>query len=170
MCQWAIYIVLGSVYIFPPADRWWEYINHSQTHECWNWDWDPDNPFLGIFVSKFRYFVFAVSNKRDDKGISSTIYCLHGLWISVQKPVESGWGEWREIELWLNKRSSRVDIRSTRVWMRSSPVVRTSESQCRSRNSQLSWFRSPSDIVESGAADEAVLSIELKKKIIIIRR
>ncbi len=24
------------------------------------WDWDPDIPFLGIFVSKFRYFVFAV--------------------------------------------------------------------------------------------------------------
>ncbi len=35
-------------------------INHSQTHECGNWDWDPDIPFLGIFVSKFRYFVFAV--------------------------------------------------------------------------------------------------------------
>jgi hypothetical protein len=25
-----------------------------------NWGWDPDIPFLGIFVSKFRYFVFAV--------------------------------------------------------------------------------------------------------------
>ncbi len=24
--------------------------------------WDPDIPFLGIFVSKFRYFVFAVKN------------------------------------------------------------------------------------------------------------
>ncbi len=29
-------------------------------HECGSWDWDPDIPFLGIFVSKFRYFVFAV--------------------------------------------------------------------------------------------------------------
>ncbi len=38
----------------------WEYINCSQTHECGYWDWDPDIPFLGIFVSKFRYFVFAV--------------------------------------------------------------------------------------------------------------
>jgi hypothetical protein len=32
----------------------------SQTHECGNWDWDPDIPFLGIFVSNFRHFVFAV--------------------------------------------------------------------------------------------------------------
>ncbi len=28
--------------------------------ECGNWDWDPDIPFLGIFVSKLWYFVFAV--------------------------------------------------------------------------------------------------------------
>ncbi len=63
MCLWAIYIVPGSVYIFPPAeqaDQLWEYINHSQTPECRNWDRDPDIPVLGIFVSKFRYFVFAV--------------------------------------------------------------------------------------------------------------
>ncbi len=63
MCLWAIYIVPGSVYIFPPAEqayRSWEYINCSQTQECGNWDWGPDIPFLGIFVSKFRYFVFAV--------------------------------------------------------------------------------------------------------------
>jgi hypothetical protein len=63
MCLWAIYIVLGSVYIFPSAekgDRSWEYINRSQTHKCGNWDWDPDSTVLEIFVSKFRYFVFAV--------------------------------------------------------------------------------------------------------------
>ncbi len=29
---------------------------------CGNWDWDPDIPFLGIFVSKFRYIVFAVQS------------------------------------------------------------------------------------------------------------
>jgi hypothetical protein len=65
LCLWAIYIVPGSVHIFPPAeqgDRSWEYINRSQTHECGNWDWYPDIPFLGIFVSKFLYFVFAVYN------------------------------------------------------------------------------------------------------------
>ncbi len=39
------------------------YINRSQTHECGNWDWDPDIPFLWIFVSKFWYFVFTVKSK-----------------------------------------------------------------------------------------------------------
>jgi hypothetical protein len=63
MCLWAIYIFQGSVYIFPSAeqaDPSWEYIIRSQTHECGNWDWGPDIPFLGIFVSNFRHFVFAV--------------------------------------------------------------------------------------------------------------
>ncbi len=35
-------------------------IVRSQTHECGNWDWGPDSPFLEIFVSNFRHFVFAV--------------------------------------------------------------------------------------------------------------
>ncbi len=63
MCLWAIYIFPGSVHIFPPAEKTdpsWEYIIRSQTHECGNWDWDTDIPFLGIFVSNFRHFVFAV--------------------------------------------------------------------------------------------------------------
>ncbi len=63
MCLWAIYKFPGSVCIFPPAEKWdpsWKYIISSQTHECGNWDWDPDIPFLGIFVSNFRHFVFAV--------------------------------------------------------------------------------------------------------------
>ncbi len=75
MCLWAIYIVPGSVYIFPPAEKadgLWEYINRSQTHECGNWDWDPDIPFLGIFVSKFRYFVFAVW-ERDVNNLVTTM-------------------------------------------------------------------------------------------------
>ncbi len=70
MCLWAIYIFLGSVYIFPPAeqpDPSWEYIIRSQTHECGNWDWGPDIPFLGIFVSNFRHFVFAVYFKKCAK-------------------------------------------------------------------------------------------------------
>ncbi len=73
MCLWAIYIFSGSVYIFPPAeqaDPSWEYIICSETHECGNWDWGPDIPFLGIFVSNFRHFVFAVwygkGQKRDN--------------------------------------------------------------------------------------------------------
>ncbi len=63
MCLWAIYIFPGSVHIFPPAEKAdpsWEYIIRSQTNECRNWDWGPDIPFLGIFVSNFRHFVFAV--------------------------------------------------------------------------------------------------------------
>ncbi len=54
---------IGLQYLFPPAeqgDRSWEYINRSQTHECGNWAWGRAIPFLEIFVSKFRYFVFAV--------------------------------------------------------------------------------------------------------------
>jgi hypothetical protein len=63
MCAWAIYISPGSVHIFPPAEKAdpsWKYIIRSQSHESGNWDWGPDIPFLGIFVSNFRHFVFAV--------------------------------------------------------------------------------------------------------------
>ncbi len=48
---------------FPKAeqtDRSWENINRAQTLECGNWDCDRPIPFLGIFVSNFRYCVFAV--------------------------------------------------------------------------------------------------------------
>ena len=66
MCLWAIYIVPGSVYNTyclqqnRETDRGNIHINRSQTHECGNWAWGRAIPFLGIFVSKFRYFVFAV--------------------------------------------------------------------------------------------------------------
>ncbi len=56
MCLWAIYIVPGSVYIFPPAvqgDRSWEYINRSHTHECGNWDWGPDILFWEYLFRNF---------------------------------------------------------------------------------------------------------------------
>jgi hypothetical protein len=36
----------------------WEYFNRSHTHEYGNWD--RAVPFVGIFVSNFRYTVFAV--------------------------------------------------------------------------------------------------------------
>ncbi len=77
MCLWAIYIFPGSVYIFPPAeqaDLSWEYIIRSQTHECGIWDWGPDIPFLGIYVSNFRHFVFAVQFTT----FSSSHYFLSG--------------------------------------------------------------------------------------------
>jgi hypothetical protein len=63
MCLWANYIFPQWVCLFcgrKYVDWSWEYINHSQTHEYGNWDWGPDIPFLGIFVSNFRHFVFAV--------------------------------------------------------------------------------------------------------------
>ncbi len=63
MCRWAIYIFPGSVHMFLAAqlgDRSWEYINRSQTHECGNWDCGRAIPFLGIFVSNFRYWFFVV--------------------------------------------------------------------------------------------------------------
>ncbi len=63
MCLCAINIFPGSVHIFPQAEKAdpsWEYIIRSQKHECGNWDWGPDIPFLGKFVSNFRHFVFAV--------------------------------------------------------------------------------------------------------------
>ncbi len=42
------------------ADPSWEYINRSQTHECGNWDCGRAIPFLGIVVSNFRNWFFAV--------------------------------------------------------------------------------------------------------------
>ncbi len=60
MCLWAIYIFPGSVPPAEKADPSREYIIRSQTHECGNWDWGPDIPFLGIFASNFRHFFFAV--------------------------------------------------------------------------------------------------------------
>ncbi len=67
MCLWAIYISPGSVHIFRPAEKAGpssEYIIRSQTHECGNWDCGPNIPFLGIFVSNFRHFFFAVQGPK----------------------------------------------------------------------------------------------------------
>ncbi len=78
MGLWAIYIFPGSVHIFPlaeKADQSWKYIIRSQTYECRNWDWGPDIPFLGIFVSNFRHFVFAV-HKRKTELSQWAIYCI----------------------------------------------------------------------------------------------
>ncbi len=53
------------------ADPSWEYIIRLQTHECGNWDLGPDNSFLGIFVSNFRHFVFAVGSYALQKNHST---------------------------------------------------------------------------------------------------
>ncbi len=83
MCLWAISIFPGTVYIFPPAETAapsWEYIIHSQTHECGNWDWGPDIPFRGIFASNFLHFFFAVQchwHRRCDETVATISACLH---------------------------------------------------------------------------------------------
>jgi hypothetical protein len=41
----------------------WEYINRPKTHECGNRDCVCVIPFLGIFVSNFRYRLFAVQHR-----------------------------------------------------------------------------------------------------------
>jgi hypothetical protein len=54
---WAIYIFPRSICIFcckKYMDRSWEYINVSQTHECWNWDWGRAIPRKGIHKWDFR--------------------------------------------------------------------------------------------------------------------
>ncbi len=59
VCERFINVFPGSVHIFPLAETaapLWEYIIRSQTHECGNWDWGPDIPFLGIFASNFLRF------------------------------------------------------------------------------------------------------------------
>ncbi len=65
MYLWAIYIFPGSVPIFSCSRISRPivgilYINRSRIHECENWDSGCAIPLLGIFVSNFRYCVFAV--------------------------------------------------------------------------------------------------------------
>ncbi len=84
---WAIYILYSHVQptFFPAAeqaDRSEEYANRLQKHECRNWDCSRAVPFLGIFVSNFRYCVFAVysniqphreETRREERKIISLI-------------------------------------------------------------------------------------------------
>ncbi len=58
MRLWAIYIFPRSVCLFcwrKYVDRSWDYINRSQTHECWNWGWGRAIPRKGIHKWGFRY-------------------------------------------------------------------------------------------------------------------
>ncbi len=64
MCLWAIFYIprIGPhiSYSRIGADRSWEYITRSQTHECGNSDCGRTIPFLRIFVLNFRYWFFGV--------------------------------------------------------------------------------------------------------------
>ncbi len=57
MRLWAIYIFPRSVSLFcwrKYVDRSsWDYVNHSQTHECWNWGWGRAIPRKGIHKGNF---------------------------------------------------------------------------------------------------------------------
>ncbi len=55
-CERFIYFQDRSVYSAAGKylDRFWEYINRSQTHECGNWNWGREIPFLGIRKWDFR--------------------------------------------------------------------------------------------------------------------
>ncbi len=57
---WEIYIFPRSVCLFcwrKYVDRSWDYINRSQTHECWNWGWGRAIPRKGIHNWDFCYGV-----------------------------------------------------------------------------------------------------------------
>ncbi len=57
MRLWAIYIFPQSICLFcwrKYVDRSWDYINRSQTHECWNWGWGRAIPRNGIHKWSFR--------------------------------------------------------------------------------------------------------------------
>ncbi len=57
MCLWVIYIFPRWVCLFcwrKYVDRSWDYINHSQTHECGNWGWGHAIPRKGIHKWNFR--------------------------------------------------------------------------------------------------------------------
>jgi hypothetical protein len=65
MCLSAIYTFPGSVHILSCSRIGRPmvgilYINRWQTHECGNCKWGRAILFLGIFLSNFRYCVFAV--------------------------------------------------------------------------------------------------------------
>ncbi len=54
---WAIYIFPPSVCLFcwrKYVDQSWDYINCSQSHECWNWGWGRAIPRKGIHKWNFR--------------------------------------------------------------------------------------------------------------------
>jgi hypothetical protein len=56
------------------ADRSCEYINHSQIREYRIWDRGRAVSFMGIFVSNFRYSVFAVNVPHTLVGMKHTSF------------------------------------------------------------------------------------------------
>jgi hypothetical protein len=54
-CEKFIYFFDRSAYSAAGkyVDQAWEYTNHSQTHECGNWDWGRAIPRKGIYIWDF---------------------------------------------------------------------------------------------------------------------
>ncbi len=78
VCERFIYSQDRSTY-FPAqeyaADRLWENKIRSQTYEYWNWDRVCAIPFLGIFVSNFRYCVFAMYAEIEPRTVKFDMHC-----------------------------------------------------------------------------------------------
>ncbi len=56
VCERFTYIFPRSVSLFcwrKYVDRSWDYVNHSQTRECWNWGWGRAIPRKGIHKMDF---------------------------------------------------------------------------------------------------------------------
>jgi hypothetical protein len=64
MCVRFIHVSVSNLYTYSHyrsaysaagkyVDRFWEYINRSQTQKCGNWDWGRAIPFLGIHKRDF---------------------------------------------------------------------------------------------------------------------
>ncbi len=91
MRLWAIHIYPRWVCIFcwrKYVDRSWDYINRSQTHECWNWGWGRAIPRKGIQKWDFRYSVVSrpIVTLLNFKGyvhafknISNLAHCKRGI-------------------------------------------------------------------------------------------
>ncbi len=104
MCLWELYIFPGSVYIFPPAelaDRSWEYINHPQTHECRNWDWDPRYSFSGNIC--FEISLFCLCSVREASSLCRGRRCgfFHNTDITLLQLNQQDVGHSRSSSLWL---------------------------------------------------------------------
>jgi len=84
MCLWAVYIprqvqLLSCSRLGRPIMGIYK---RSQKHECRNCDWGRAIPFLGIFVSNFRYCIFAVWRCWQ-------IYCRHHRDVTMWRPPMS---------------------------------------------------------------------------------
>ncbi len=65
------------------VDRWWEYINRSQAHECGNWDWGCAIPFLGIFVADVGIMSLVPSNLLISSGGINFVTPTANFWIHL---------------------------------------------------------------------------------------